>query len=53
VKCSPYTFFIGAAIEKRMATEIWDQLKQGLLANAANWNDPEQVASVSRRLCML
>lgn len=51
--CSPYTFFIGAAIEKRMATEIWDQLEQGLLANAANLNDPEQVASVSRWLCML
>jgi hypothetical protein len=53
VKCSPYTFFIGAAIEKRMATEIWVQLEKGLLTNAANLNDPNQIASVSRWLCML
>jgi hypothetical protein len=51
--CSPYTFFIGAAIEKRMATEIWDQLERGLLVNAANLNDPKQIASISRWLCML
>lgn len=50
---SPYTFFIGAAIEKRMATEIWDQLEKGMLTNAANLNDPNQIASVSRWLCML
>jgi hypothetical protein len=50
---SPYTFFIGAAIEKRMAVEIWDQLENGLLTNAANLNDPNQIASVSRWLCML
>ena len=49
----PYLFFIGAAIEKRMANEIWDQLEQGLLTNAANLNDPNQIASVSRWLCML
>jgi len=36
-----------------MATEIWDQLEQGLLANAANLNDPKQIASISRWLCML
>ncbi len=50
---SPYMFFIGAAIEKRMATEIWDQLERGLLTNAANLNDPNQIASVSRWLCTL
>ena len=50
---SPYTFFIGAAIEKRMATEIWDQLEKGMLTNAANLNAPNQLASVSRWLCML
>jgi hypothetical protein len=49
----PYTFFIGAAIENRMATEIWDQLEKGLLTNAANLNDPNQIASVSRWLCTL
>jgi len=50
---SPHTFFVGAAIEKRMATEIWDQLERGLLTNAANLNDPNQIASVSRWLCTL
>lgn len=32
----PLTFFVGAAIENSMAGEIWDQLTQGILANAAN-----------------
>ncbi|MCS6879860.1 MAG: type II restriction endonuclease [Chloroflexaceae bacterium] len=50
---TPYTFFIGAAIEKKMAAEIWEQLSAGQLANAANLNHPDQVASISRWLCML
>ena len=50
---SPYTFFIGAAIEKKMASEVWDQLKRGTLANATNLNDENQIASVSRWLCQL
>lgn len=50
---SPHLFFIGAAIEKKMAAEIWDQLEKGLLTNAANLNDPNQIASVSRWLCAL
>jgi len=52
-KHSPNTFFIGAAIEKKMAIEIWGQLERGLLTNAANLNDPTQIASVSRWLCTL
>lgn len=32
----PSTFFVGAAIENAMATEIWDQLNRGILSNAAN-----------------
>ncbi len=32
----PQTFFVGAAIENSMAMEIWDQLIQGTLNNAAN-----------------
>lgn len=52
-KYSPHTFFIGAAIEKKMASEIWEQLESGLLTNAANLNDPNQVASISRWLCSL
>ncbi|MEJ5202007.1 MAG: type II restriction endonuclease [Anaerolineales bacterium] len=52
-KHSPHIFFIGAAIEKKMAVEIWDQLEKGLLTNAANLNNPNQIASVSRWLCTL
>lgn len=50
---SPSLFFVGAAIERRMATEIWDQLEKGLLAKAANLNDPGQIASLARWLCTL
>jgi hypothetical protein len=50
---SPYTFFIGAAIEKKMANEIWNQLENGILNNAANLNDQNQIASISLWLCSL
>jgi hypothetical protein len=50
---SPLTFFIGAAIERRMAGEIWNQLENGTLSNAANLNEEKQVASISRWLCSL
>lgn len=53
VKLNPHTFFIGAAIEKKMATEIWDELQQSVLSNAANLNDENQVASISHWLCNL
>lgn len=33
---NPATFFVGAAIENAMATEIWGQLQRGILTNAAN-----------------
>ncbi len=49
----PKTFFIGAAIEKKMASEIWSQLKDGTLDNAANLTADDQIASVSRWLCGL
>jgi len=49
----PLTFFIGAAIEKKMADEIWQQLQDGALANAANLTDESQIASISRWLCQL
>lgn len=52
-KQNPHTFFIGAAIEKKMATEIWDELQQRILSNAANLNDENQVASISHWLCNL
>lgn len=50
---SPHTFFIGAAIEKKMADEIWHQLEEGSLENAANLTDEKQVASIARWLCYL
>jgi hypothetical protein len=50
---SPYTFFIGAAIEKKMAGEIWRQLEASTLNNAANLNEADQVTSISRWLCTL
>jgi Restriction endonuclease BsobI. len=52
-KLKPHTFFIGAAIEAKMATEIWEMLKRGSLENTANLTDEDQVASVSQWLCSL
>jgi hypothetical protein len=49
----PHTFFVGAAIERKMADEIWSQLENGTLENAANLTGGNQVASVSRWLCSL
>jgi len=50
---SLHTFFVGAAVEKKMANEIWNQLEKGILTNAANLNEPNQIASISRWLCTL
>lgn len=50
---SPHTFFIGAAIAKKMAQEIWAQLEEGKLENAANLIAEDQLASISRWLCRL
>lgn len=52
-KLKPHTFFIGAAIEARMASEIWKLLKSGVLENAANLTDEDQIASITRWLCSL
>lgn len=49
----PHTFFIGAAIEAKMANEIWAMLKSGELENAANLTDDGQIASLTRWLCAL
>ena len=49
----PKLFFVGAAIEKKMATEIWKLLEDDNLDNAANLTDENQVASVSSWLCNL
>ena len=50
---SPHTFFVGAAIEADMATEIWGQLEDGSLTNAANLTKPDQLASLCAWLCGL
>lgn len=52
-KTFPKIFFIAAAVEKKMAEEIWNQLRNGKLANAANLNEEKQLASISRWLCNL
>ena len=43
----PNLFFIGAVIADSMAQEIWDQLENGTLKNAANLTNPDQIASLS------
>lgn len=52
-KLKPHTFFIGAAIEAKMAKEIWSLLRRGTIENAANLTDDRQIASVTRWLCTL
>ena len=49
----PATFFIGAAIVPTMAEEIWNQLESGLLTNAANLTNPDQLASISSWLVQM
>ena len=52
-KLKPHTFFIGAAIEAKMAKEIWKMLKQGNLENAANLTNEDQITSLTSWLCSL
>jgi hypothetical protein len=52
-KLRPHTFFIGAAIEMKMASEIWAMLQRGELENAANLTNDEQMTSLARWLCAL
>lgn len=46
----PALFFIGAAIEPRMADEIWAMLEADTLSNAANLLSDKQVVSLARWL---
>lgn len=52
-KLKPHTFFIGAAIEAKMAKEIWKMLKRGNLENAANLTNEDQITSLTSWLCSL
>ncbi|MHB1657663.1 MAG: AvaI/BsoBI family type II restriction endonuclease [Burkholderiales bacterium] len=47
---SPKTFFIGAAIEDAMAKEIYKDLRNKILSNAANLTKEEQLFSLCRWL---
>ncbi|MFO1430919.1 MAG: AvaI/BsoBI family type II restriction endonuclease [Candidatus Competibacteraceae bacterium] len=50
---APASVFIGAAIVDSMANEIWKQLGDRTLTNAANLTDDNQLASVCRWLTEL
>ncbi|MBX2990588.1 MAG: restriction endonuclease [Bacteroidetes bacterium] len=45
-KEKPRTFFVGAAIENSMASEIFKQIQSGALDNAANLTNDNQLASI-------
>ena len=45
-KLKPQSFFIGAAIENVMATEIFKQLQKGTMNNAANLTDDQQLTKI-------
>lgn len=47
---TPFTFFVGAAIENSMAKELYNQLAENTLTNAANLTNWNQVISLSRWL---
>jgi Restriction endonuclease BsobI len=47
------TFFVGAAVETKMAREIWALLENGTINNAANLTEGNQLASLTRWLCAL
>jgi len=49
----PRTFFIGAAIEAKMAQEIWQMLERGTLDNAANLTVDDQMAAIAEWICNL
>ena len=44
---TPYLFFIGAAIEHKMATELFDNLKSKYINNVANLTNPEHITALS------
>jgi type II restriction enzyme len=44
---SPNLFFVGAAIENKMAIEIFNNLKSKYISNAANLTKPEHITALS------
>ncbi|HSN74978.1 MAG TPA: AvaI/BsoBI family type II restriction endonuclease [Anaerolineae bacterium] len=53
LESAPLLFFVGNAIEASMAGEIWNQLQNGQLSNAANLTDDRQAVSLVSWLCNL
>lgn len=51
INFKPELFFVGAAIERKMAREIWEMLETKRLANAANLTDEFQLNSLAHWLC--
>lgn len=49
-KQSPSIFYVGAAIEAKMATEIWNNLKSKYITNAGNLTKPEHITSLAEWL---
>ncbi len=47
---TPKIFYIGAAIENKMASEIYDNLEQGYINNAANLTKDEHMTSITEWL---
>ena len=47
------TSFVGAAIENAMSIEIYEQLKRGVLSNAANLTDNNQLTEYCKWLLNL
>ena len=50
---TPKIFFIGAAIENKMAKEIFENLKSDYINNAANLTKPEHITTLSEWLIRL
>ena len=46
-------FFVGSAIERKMATEIWSMLEDNSLTNVANLTNELQLNSLVRWLCSI
>lgn len=49
----PNTFFVGAAIERSMANEIFEELQNQILNNAANLSNEEQLVEICNWLIHL
>ncbi len=46
IQLNPKTFFVGAAIEKSMANEMFKELQSGVLNNAANLTNDDQLTAL-------